>query len=283
VRRFLADRDVAFAIDRSNADLAHARNRVRRVLLPFLEAEFNPRLRRALGEAARRLADEDDLLDALARERLERLVEADALGVGVAREPSALARRIIRMWLGRQGARGITARHVEAVLALAAASAPASAPLPGPARVVREGARMVLRRGRQAAPVPFRLVLAPGTQVTHPGGLWRLALGPVRARRVGEVRAPDAHHALFDAELLPPELIARPPSPGDRVRLLAGGSRKVQDVLVDAKVPREARATVPLLVAGNEILWVAGVLRGAGAALGPDTSKVVEGVLDPQV
>jgi tRNA(Ile)-lysidine synthase len=59
VRRFLADRDLSFATDRSNADLAHARNRVRRLVLPLLEAEFNPRLRHALGEAAARLADED--------------------------------------------------------------------------------------------------------------------------------------------------------------------------------------------------------------------------------
>jgi tRNA(Ile)-lysidine synthase len=67
------------------------------------------------------------------------------------------------------------------------------------------------------------------------------------------------------------------------VRLLGGGRRKVQDVLVDAKVPRESRGTVPLLVAEGEVLWVAGVLRGAGAALGPSTRRVVEGVLEREI
>jgi tRNA(Ile)-lysidine synthase len=281
VRRFLADRELPFVVDRSNADLAHTRNRVRRLLVPLLEAEFNPRLRAALGEAAVRLADEDAFMDALARPRLEALVDGDCLSVEVAGEPFALARRIIRMWLARGGGRRVGARHVESVLALAAGGAPGSAPVPGPARVVREGRGLVLRAGREARSEFFSLEIVPGTGIRHPDRLWRLALGDVRPRRPGEDRAPDAEHALFDADLLPAAgLVVRPPRPGDRIRLLGGGSRKIQDVLVDAKVPRESRAAVPLLIAEGQVLWVAGVLRGAVAALGPGTRRVVEGVLE---
>ena len=284
VRRFLAERDLAFAIDRSNADLAHARNRVRRLLLPLLEAEFNPRLRHALGESAGRLADEDALLDSLARTRLDALVEGEALALDVAAEPPALARRIVRLWLGHAGVRRLAARHVEAVLRLARAASPGSAPIPGPARVVREGGRLVRRAGRQARATAFCLDIAPGTGVAHPARLWRLELGDIRPRRPGENRVSEAARALFDAEVLGPcTLVVRPPQPGDRMRLLGGGSKKVQDVLVDAKVPREARASVPLLVADGEVLWVAGVLRGAGAALGPRTRQVVEGALEREI
>ena len=283
VRRFLADRDLPFAVDRSNADLAHTRNRVRRLLVPLLESEFNPRLRAALGAAATRLADEDALLDALARPRADALDDEGRLDVGVAGEPPALARRIIRMWLGRRGARRLTARHVESVLGLAASAAPGSVPVPGPARVVREGRHLVLRPGREAASRTFCLAIGPGATVSHPQRLWRLVLGDARPRRPGEDRARDAGHALFDADLLAAALVVRPPRPGDRVRLLGGGSKKVQDVLVDAKVPRESRAAVPLLVAEGEVLWVAGVLRGAGAALAPGTRRVVEGVLEREI
>src|SRR5207249_4056025 len=48
VRRFLAERGLPFMVDRTNADLAFARNRIRRLVLPFLAAEFNPRLGRSL-------------------------------------------------------------------------------------------------------------------------------------------------------------------------------------------------------------------------------------------
>jgi tRNA(Ile)-lysidine synthase len=42
--------------------------------------------------------------------------------------------------------------------------------------------------------------------------------------------------------------------PGDRVRL-AGGLRKLQDVLVDAHVPRRLRDGMPLIALGEEVLW----------------------------
>jgi tRNA(Ile)-lysidine synthase len=98
-------------------------------------------------------------------------------------------------------------------------------------------------------------------------------------RAVREERAPGPSHALFDAEALPPELSVRAPQAGDRVRLLAGGTRKLQDVLVDAKVPREARIHVPLLLAGDSIVWVAGLARGRGADLVATTRQVVEATL----
>jgi tRNA(Ile)-lysidine synthase len=280
VRRFLADRELSHAVDRTNADLRFVRNRIRRVLLPFLESEFNPRLREALGALAARLRDEDDLLTGAARRAATRLVDARTLGVAVAAEPPALARRIVRAWLVRAARRGASAAHVERVLALAATAGRGPVSVPGPGRVVREGDRLVGRAGRAPAREALRLPIRPGESVAHPGGAWRLTLSVARTRQPGEARARGPAHALFDADALPGVLAVRSPVPGDRLRVLGGGTRKLQDVLVDAKVPREARVDVPVLVAGAEVLWVAGLVRGAGAALGPATTRVVEGVLE---
>src|SRR5262245_17183350 len=119
VRHFLADRQLAFAVDRSNADLRHARNRLRRLVLPLLAAEFNPRVGRALAALAARLHDEDDLLDTLATARRDGLIRDGRLAVAVADEPAALGRRIGRAWLEGGTRAGVTAEHVERVLALA--------------------------------------------------------------------------------------------------------------------------------------------------------------------
>jgi len=56
-------------------------------------------------------------------------------------------------------------------------------------------------------------------------------------------------------------LVVRTRRPGDR---LAGRSKKVQDVLVDAKVPREARDTWPMVVSGDEVVAVPGVAEAPG-------------------
>jgi tRNA(Ile)-lysidine synthase len=48
--------------------------------------------------------------------------------------------------------------------------------------------------------------------------------------------------------------------PGDRLR---GRKKKVQDVFVDAKVPRRERARWPLVVAGGEVVCVPGIVEDA--------------------
>ena len=45
--------------------------------------------------------------------------------------------------------------------------------------------------------------------------------------------------------------------PGDR---LAGRSKKIQDVFVDAKIPRSEREAWPLVVRGDEVVAVPGVV-----------------------
>jgi len=280
VRRFLAERNLPFAIDRTNADLRHTRNRIRRLVVPFLRAEFNPRLDGALAALAGRLRDEDDFLDAVAAARAATFARGAALGTAIVDEPRALARRIVRAWLEREARCSVTALHVERVLQLAAGDRPGAVAVPGPARVVREGDVLVRRPGRQATPATLLRAIAPGETIVHPAGAWRISLSRPRARQTNEERPANRRHALFDAEVLAGALAVRSPRAGDRVHLLHGGTRKLQDILVDAKVPREQRPAVPVLVADADILWVAGLARGRSAPISPATRHIIEAVLD---
>ena len=58
-----------------------------------------------------------------------------------------------------------------------------------------------------------------------------------------------------------PGLIVRGWRPGDR---LAGRSKKIQDVFVDAKIPRSDREGWPLVVRGDEVLAVPGIVEADG-------------------
>lgn len=62
-------------------------------------------------------------------------------------------------------------------------------------------------------------------------------------------------------EALRPGLVVRGRRPGDR---LAGRRRKVQDLLVDAKVPRARRDDWPLVVSGDEVVAVPGIAEAPG-------------------
>ena len=66
--------------------------------------------------------------------------------------------------------------------------------------------------------------------------------------------------AVVDAATLPAVLGVRSRKPGDRLRPLGlSGHKKLQDLLVDLKVPRAERDVTPLVVDDRDrIIWVAG-------------------------
>jgi tRNA(Ile)-lysidine synthetase-like protein len=54
------------------------------------------------------------------------------------------------------------------------------------------------------------------------------------------------------------------------MRPLGGrGTRKLQDIFVDARVPREERDGWPLVFAGDRLAWVPGIAVDADHAAGP--------------
>ena len=65
---------------------------------------------------------------------------------------------------------------------------------------------------------------------------------------------------------------------GDRMRPAGlGGTKSLQDLFTDGKVPRALRRLLPVVEAGGEIVWVAGVAaaeRGPGDPVALDARRV---------
>ena len=81
---------------------------------------------------------------------------------------------------------------------------------------------------------------------------------------------------LFDFDQLPGRLMTRNFRAGDRIDPLGiSGTRKLHDVFIDRKVSRVRRAIWPFVVAGEEILWVPGLVRSRKALVSPSTRQVL--------
>jgi tRNA(Ile)-lysidine synthase len=72
---YLRDKGLDWGVDSSNHDQRFLRNRVRHQLLPLLEGQFNPAMRRTLLQTMDILAEEEACLAAQAKEALAKLVK----------------------------------------------------------------------------------------------------------------------------------------------------------------------------------------------------------------
>jgi tRNA(Ile)-lysidine synthetase-like protein len=95
----------------------------------------------------------------------------------------------------------------------------------------------------------------------------------------GRIRrlAQDPRWAIFDGEKLPAPLSVRGLKAGDRIRPFGlDADKKVKEILIDRKVPREQRWGRPVVCdAEGKILWIPGVLRSAHAPVTQKTRRAV--------
>ena len=261
VLAFLRRRQVAFFTDPSNQDPRFARSRIRHQWLPSLARE-NPRVVEALlalGQSAR---------DRIGRPGGAPAHGADAIIAGpgaptLGRKAALVLRRLVEQGQGS---------HEVAV--------------PGGIVEVTYG-RPVFRARGTTGPSGTDTAVAPGSgaQMPVPGpGSYRWPPSSTApqvdlevAFREGDQGPPRAA-VTFDAEIFARGLWLRAPRPGDRMRPRGGrGSRKLQDLLVDAKIPRKQRAGLPVLItASGIILHVPGLRPSEEARPAPEARRWVE-------
>jgi tRNA(Ile)-lysidine synthetase-like protein len=78
----------------------------------------------------------------------------------------------------------------------------------------------------------------------------------------------------LDADLVRLPFVVGSRKPGDRMRALGlQQAKKLQDILVDAHVPRHLRDTLPLVSDGEEIVWIPGVTIADTKRVTPATRR----------
>ena len=238
VRDYLRSRGLTWREDPSNADRRFARACVRHELFEALRS-VGPAPERTIAETARQLREEAEVLDAAVSRALEELGGGPAVSLTALREqPPAVRRLVLRRLAGD--------RPVPDSVIDVSERGTKSIELGDGLRAVAEYGTLRFTRARETeAPKPVEL--------TVPGrvgfGDWEVeaALGVP-----GDVSV--------RADLLGVTATVRAWREGDRMRPLGlGGTKSLQDLFTDRKVPRELRRTLPLVEAHGEIVWVAGV------------------------
>jgi tRNA(Ile)-lysidine synthase len=276
VREWLASLGIAWREDASNADTARTRAWVRAELLPLIESRF-PSFVQTAERTLRILADEDDLLaemaEAFAYDFATVSPERVEFDRGrMATLSRAMSRRTVREALARAfpEAGRLDAEHIEAIVE-GLSCEDFARDLPFGLRAETEYATLaVSRRAQSPAPVGPCLLEVPGRVDLGPAGAMT-----ARCVEPGELPATrDA--AALDADLLEVPLLVDAPRPGDRVQPLGmAGTKKLQDVFVDAKVPRRLRPVTPIVRSGGEVAWVAGLVTSERFKVTGETTRVV--------
>jgi tRNA(Ile)-lysidine synthase len=267
--------------DSSNRSRKYKRNKLRLDVLPQFEA-INHRYREHLLQLAEAARIDDQCLNRLSRDYLEEVIETRLENkIVIARKKLqtcdlALQRRMITLILSYLSRKiEWSAQHVEAVLHVADGENP-SAVLHLPKQVVVRRVYDAIRFEKETGPKQHT---AYCYDIEVPGITWLSEQGINIRTAVADApfdwKSMSLYTAVFDVERLPSGTLAvRNRRPGDRMSLLGlTGTKKLKDLMIDAKVPKALRERWPILVSDSQILWVPGVKRSDVAAVTQRTRK----------
>jgi tRNA(Ile)-lysidine synthase len=268
--------------DSTNDSPAFLRNRVRHELMPMLERDYVAGLRDRLNAFAEEIRSVDDYLASAARAEADARRQDKALNLaGFCTLPEALARGVVREFMRERlgNLRRITRAHVDQALQLCRCGGPsARLDLPGGVELRRQYEWLAIEpRRARISHEPFRIMLRFEGRTLMPGNGFAfegsISLGRANDYAGGSV---DLMEAVFDLDQLPSPLWIRNYRSGDRVAPLGmDGSRKLHNIFIDRKLPRLWRASWPIVVLDEVVLWVPGIVRGGLAAITPKTKNVL--------
>jgi tRNA(Ile)-lysidine synthase len=278
---YLQAAGIQYREDSTNRDFRHSRNRIRLELIPYLQQHFNPKLAGTLARESLIARELWSFVDMEAQKLFDKLhaCEGDDLQLriqGLQHAHPALRklvlRQALRQYLG--SLRGITSFHIRHLVALTGAE--------------QSGARIQLPRGHTAHRQFDVLVLS--RDPSHPTGPFAYTL-PIPGRchvpeaavviESGFCNTPDmqtmkgtiSSQAFLDIAALPKSLIVRSRNPGDRYG--GPGHRKVKKLLINARIPMSMRAILPMIVSGEDVLWIPGFRPATRYAAKPDSRECV--------
>ncbi|KAF0145543.1 MAG: tRNA(Ile)-lysidine synthase [Nitrospirae bacterium] len=274
-----------FMVDSSNIKKDYFRNWLRLSVMPEFTKK-NPDLIGTIGRMSEIIREEDNYLELIVTKTLMKLIPKktektiELFLVPLENMDKVILRRVLRRAIDAvKGLRGISFIHIEDIIGLIKnGDSGDRLYLPKGIRVIRGYSTLIL-----TSELPVKLgtysLEVPGEVVLREAGV--LIKGSIEEQSA-ERKAQEKSVAIFDADKVKAPLTIRARKDGDFFYPAGfGKKKKLQDFFVDEKVPRDERDKVPIILSGEDIVWIAGYRGDERFNITSGTKKIVSLEIKP--
>ncbi|MBI5683417.1 MAG: tRNA lysidine(34) synthetase TilS [Deltaproteobacteria bacterium] len=289
IERYANENRLKFVEDSSNKMGKYLRNRLRLNLLPILQ-QYNPRIKEDLARLAISIGRDEDYLKRETEKIYRRILFEDDKNSQVfdlkktKKLPDTLKARVFLKAIAciKGNQMGIYSYHIDDIFKLIFNHEPqCSINLPKGVVVKKEYDKLIFALGRQMGRGSIkgitgeRLIKVPGS--TYIKEIGKEIKASILEYSDIDVMSKDSKHiAYFDMAKLIFPLVVRNFKTGDRVKPFGmKGTKKIKDLFIEKKMPSSERKKTPILLSGDDIIWVVGVRRGEGAKIDKDTRRIL--------
>ena len=296
IEQYCREKNLEPRTDKTNLQPIYTRNKIRLQLIPYLQENFNPNIMEALGRLSRIAGEDKEYLWQCAEEAYVQLETAPGIlrQKELAQLPAPVRHRVIMKALQQQGlTQDVTSVHLEAADSILSQTGESrTAEFPDGYRMSVRYGEAAFYRVDDAGHAMSGGAVSEGqwTDAEHKSCGWNIHLEV----RIEDVDAPACYQntvlnggMLFDADFPrennsctnldsstgkaariaefdydkvtavhgDAEIMLRSRREGDFLSI-KGGRKKLQDLFIDMKVPKECRDSIKVAAIGSEILWL---------------------------
>ncbi len=270
-------------IDQTNLESIYTRNRIRLELLPYMQEHFNSNVVESIVRLSNSMKSDGDYLDSEAMKAYDEVATLDDKAVEVNVEKlsgyhEAIQSRIIRYAIKDVlgDTNFVDQKHIEDVMQLIDTS--------------KNGKMLNLPRGvfayRRANSILFTLEEIKEDEIEYSYHVPKD--GFIKIKELGilvdsDVITIEKYRSLkkdssvkaVDFDKIKGGITVRNRQPGDKIKL-KGGTKKIKDLFIDLKIPREMRNRVPIVVDGEEVILAGEYRMNENYKIDENTKKVLK-------
>lgn len=284
---YLKKNKISFIQDPSNIADVYMRNRIRNELIPFIEKGYNPRVKESFVHSAEILREEDSFLEDYTRKILSELVTLREKGrIEIALNPfldldKAIQRRIVRIIIEelKGSLKGYAMEHINKVIdSIALGQTGKRINLPKGIVVQRDYDHLSFYFKNLKFRTPNSELRTYDVNVPGITKIPELNLKIQAEIRESPVSFGNGKfQAIFDFEKISDRIRIRKRREGDFFFPIGmgGKGKKLKTYFIDEKIRRDERERIPILVSGNDILWIIGHRQDERYKVEEGTKKVL--------
>ena len=299
---YIESQKIDYVIDQSNDDEQFARNKIRHHLMPLLKKIYNPKIAETLTRMGTILQSEEEWIGALVKPLFDQAVlNSDGQKIKLSISTllafhMAAQRRVIRKAILKikKNLRRITFLHIDAIIQLiTAGQTDARLDLPDQIRVLKIADQLIIQKEtknlravkpttEEAKPIFFEYLLysasaeSQDTVYIHEIKT-RISFNKTTPAQIQNLAGQGEFTAFFDWDRLEFPLIIRNVRSGDRFSPLGmAGTQKLKKFFNNHKIDSFKRATTPIFLSGNMIIWVGGFRIADPVKVTPETKTILK-------
>lgn len=251
IMEYLDENKISYVIDSTNLENDYTRNSIRLDLISFIEKKYNPKFKEKIGNLLKEIREVNEIIEP----DYSKYIKENILSVTELNKEKNdyIKGKIINTYLNNNGV-PVSRKKIENIISILYSGGSKKIKLDKDYTMIKEYDKIFVVNSKSAKKeVKVVRAIIP----------FEIEFGSYVISAFKENRKKDSNNEEFVTNLKEgDELLIRGRTSGDKIIPIGMDNyKKIKDIMINSKVPKEERETIPIILLDNEIIWLAGIKK----------------------